>query len=248
MVTATKPRFVFTAPNGKRKVNPSSVEFWRGFVDGVEIVAVATRLTTASENVKTGDTIQTYIMPVAVSPLAAIDNGMDRAVCGDCPLRPKLAQANGTAECYVDLGRSVGSVWRAFTRGSYPIVTPAELGEMVKASGKLFRQGSWGDPARVPFSVWNQVDTTRGTSYTHQWKFNPEMRKFSMASAGTVAEAAEAQAMGFRSYRVDTENLGPVNGEIACPNTANKSIQCSDCGLCSGNRSAGAKSIMIEVI
>ena len=73
----------FTAPNGKRKVNPSSVEFWRGFVDGVEIVAVATNLKLASENIKTGDTIQTYIMPVAVSPLAAVDNGMDKAVCGD---------------------------------------------------------------------------------------------------------------------------------------------------------------------
>ena len=245
-------KFVFTAPNGKRKVNPSSVEFWRGFVDGIEIVAVATNLQLTSENIKTGDTIQTYIMPVSTPPREAVKLGIDRAVCGDCKFRPLLAQVNKLTgileDCYVDLNRAVHSVWLAFNRGSYPIVTPAELGEMVKASGKPFRQGSWGDPSRVEAEVWAACDTTRGMSYTHQWRFNPEMKKFSMASVDTAAEAVEAQKLGWRTYRVDTENRGPINGsEIACPNTADKSVKCADCRLCSGLRS-GAKSIMIELI
>ena len=118
---------------------------------------------------------------------------------------------------------------------------------MVKRSGKLLRQGSWGDPTVVPIEVWDQVDTTRGTSYTHQWRKFPAMAKWSMASVSGIAEATEAQAMGFRTYRVDLDGLGPVQGEIACPNTADKSVTCNTCGLCSGNRS-GAKSIMITPI
>ena len=225
----------------------SSVEFWRGTVNGTEVVAVATNIVLKSKNIKTDDMIQTTIMTVDQSPLEAAKAGLDEAVCGNCPLRPIIAEANDTVPCYVDLGRSVGSIWRAFKRGSYPVVTPAELGQMVKASGKLLRQGSYGDPTVVPLEVWEAVDTTKGTSYSHQWRDRPEFAQFAMASVSGVDEAAEAQALGFRTYRVDVDGVGPVAGEIACPNTANKSIKCADCGLCSGNRS-GAKNIVIDPI
>ena len=91
----------------------TSVEFWRGYVDGVEVVAVATNIVRKSENIKTDDMIQTTIMPVDVSPLEAAKTGLDKAVCGECPLRPITAKANDTVPCYVDLGRSVGSIGEA---------------------------------------------------------------------------------------------------------------------------------------
>ena len=57
---------------------------------GDRIIVVTTNLLRASKNAKTGHMAQTFIMPYAEAPHVAVKTGLDRSVCGDCPLRPML--------------------------------------------------------------------------------------------------------------------------------------------------------------
>ena len=135
-------------------------------------------------------------------------------------------------------------MWNSWAAGKMPRISPAELGDIIEESGMPVRQGAYGDPAVVPENVWAQLDRRRGTSYSHQWR-TAMVQAFSMASVTTLAEAAEAQAMGYRTYRVDVDQVGPQDGEITCPNET-QGTTCSDCGLCNGQRGAGAKNIVIH--
>ena len=247
--TITSADWLAIAPSKR----PSTVEIWRGDgLDGGPIAAVLSGLRTPSINPKTGQMLQVTIWRRDMSPQEAVDVGADRSVCGDCKFRWSTARAIKAAtgktvtKCYVVPWKLTVS-WRSWAKGNVPIMSPAEAGKLVEYLDAKLRQGAYGDPAAIPLEVWRAVDLVGGTSYSHQWRNNPKMAEFAMASANNVAEAIEARAAGWRTYRVDSERLGPQPGEIACPNTADKSVTCLDCGLCSGNRS-GAKSIMIEVI
>ena len=59
------------------------IVFYRGpsQIDGKPIVAVATL---KSNNRKTGDMIQTWILRSMMSPIRALATGGDRSICGDC--------------------------------------------------------------------------------------------------------------------------------------------------------------------
>ena len=235
MVTATKS---------------SSYEFWRGVgLDGAPVVAIATGLVNKSVNRKTGAMVQTYILRADMSPVDASKLGLDRSVCGECPLRQftvrtaKLETGAQTAECYVNLGW-LTVMWNAWNAGKMPRISPAELGDIVEASRMPVRQGAYGDPAVLPQTVWDQLDRRRGTSYSHQWR-TAQVQAFSMASVTTLDEAAEAQSMGYRTYRVDVDQVGPQENEITCP-AESRGVTCADCGLCNGNRGAGAKNIVIH--
>ena len=219
----------------------SSVEFWRGSVNGSPVVAIATNIVRPSKNRKTGDMVQTYILRADMKPIEAVVNGDDRAVCGDCPLRPSVATG---AKCYVNTGW-LTRLWDSWNNGNVPTITPNALGDIVEATGKPVRQGAYGDPAVVPVSVWDEVDRGRGTSYSHQWRTS-QIQAYAMASVQGLDEAHEAQAAGYRTYRVDVEQVGAQDGEIMCP-AESRGVSCADCGLCSGNRS-GAKNIVIDPI
>ena len=56
-------------------------------IDGEPIVVIATGFKRSSANPKTGDMLQTWILRRDVAPFAAIHNGADASICGDCPLR-----------------------------------------------------------------------------------------------------------------------------------------------------------------
>src|SRR5947209_6081657 len=94
---------------------PRGVILYRGpsMLDGKPIVVVATGLKEASENVKTGAFVQTYILADnGQSPLLSAYDGSDASVCGDCPHRPQ-EQADGTRKlgsCYVNLNQGPRSV------------------------------------------------------------------------------------------------------------------------------------------
>jgi hypothetical protein len=62
-------------------------------LDGAPIVVIATMST---NNGKTGDMVQTWILRDDVSPLEATKTGQDSSVCGECPHRHYLGGA-----CYV---------------------------------------------------------------------------------------------------------------------------------------------------
>lgn len=209
-------------------------------LDGAPIVAIATGLHRDSENTKTGALIQTHIMRADIPPNIAIADGSDRSVCGGCQF------ASG-GPCYVLAWRGPLTVWKTYQRGGYraaPKLSAVSL-------GRGLRLGSYGDPAAVPWRVWRGVvagaDQTVG--YTHQWRTTPRsMRAIAMASVDNPAEYHEAQAAGWRTFRVRRPEDPILPGEIVCPASkeGGKKTTCDNCNLCSGN-SVRAPSIVTIV-
>ena len=95
-------------------MRPPGVVLYQGpsVLDGEPIVMVATF---ESENGKTGNMIQTWIIRADMHPLSALSSGADKSICGNCRHRP----ANENS-CYVVVAQSVTAVYRAFKAGSYP--------------------------------------------------------------------------------------------------------------------------------
>jgi hypothetical protein len=83
-------------------------------INGAPIVVIANRIVAKSNNDKTGAMVQTFILAADVNPFRALQDGRDDAVCGDCPQRP----FNG-GNCYVDVAKSVVSVFGAYQRNRY---------------------------------------------------------------------------------------------------------------------------------
>jgi len=72
----------------------------------------------------------------------------------------------------------------------------------------IVRSGSYGDPAAVPFHVWQAVfnGCNTGTAYTYQWRNFPGLASFCMASVDTSTERAQAKLLGFRTGGKGREN------------------------------------------
>jgi hypothetical protein len=219
-------------------------------LDGAPIVVIATGFESRSTNRKTGAMIQTYILREDSSPIDAVKSGADSSICGDCLHRGKVVSVGGETKnvgrtCYVNVGQGALSVWNGYKRGIYPAQDQAP------ASGKFVRLGTYGDPAAVPAVIW--LSLLRGasghTGYTHQWR-NPalsvaqhqHLKTLCMASADTAEEAALAQSMGWRTFRValDPEREPIVkegaNKEVLCPASAEagKKLTCAECLACGG--------------
>ena len=103
------------------------------------------------------------------------------------------------------------------------------------------RIGSYGDPAAVDVSLWENflISGRKHTCYIHQWETAPEFSGLSMASIdgqtwpdiGAAIEAAKAA--GFRWYRVGQPGELPRPDEIVCPESYGLT-DCANCGLCDG--------------
>jgi len=236
---------------------PAGYVIYRGpsLLDGAPIVAIATM---RSENRKTGDMVQTWILRDDVSPVEASKAGADASICGDCKHRWALGGA-----CYVNIGQGPGAVWRAYKRGNYPDATlrRSELtGEWLAfqpalsavARGRKVRLGAYGDPAAVPAAVWRYLteDSAGHTGYTHQWRLPlaAPLRDLVMASVDTDAEYADARAAGWRTFRVrcaDSDHVNPR--EFECVSDS-RGTSCADCLACDGAaRGPGQASVFITV-
>lgn len=206
-------------------------------LDGAPVVVIATGLKSKSTNSKTGGMVQTYILRSDVHPVEAVHSGADGSICGDgenaCPLRPSVAE-KGAAVCYVNKGFGPAAVYRGYLRGIYPDASPAELLE--HADGRPIRYGTYGDPAAAPLALWDGLAGPGRTGYTHQWRKHPELRHLVMASVGSEAEAKEAQAAGWRTFRVRTPIDGLMENETICPASeeGGHRTTCENCGLCNG--------------
>jgi hypothetical protein len=233
-------------------MNTNSLVVYDGpsVIDGKPIIVVLTGLDQSSANGKTGDLVQSFIIRSDVEPHTALKTGDDASVCGMCPHRPMLARATGDVPCYVKVHESVLSVYRAYRRGSYPRATSVDQVRAVLRGRKL-RLGTYGDPAAAPVELWALlVSLSAGhVGYTHQWQsVGFDARAWSplvMASADTAAEAAQAQSMGMRYFRVSIGvDRQPL--EVTCPASIEGGLkaQCSDCMLCAGTSKA-ARSIVI---
>lgn len=204
----------------------SAIVLYHGpsMLDGAPVVAIATL---GSENEKTGPMVQTWIMRADVGPLDASRVSADSSVCGNCPRRHSLG-----GDCYVTLFQAPRSVWAGWERAGKPGPnwneprTLAKLRKAAQAHG--LRLGSYGDPAAVPWTVWNELLATLAprthTGYTHQWRVLTErmatsmagalawehgvnvwdhlnwLQEFVMASCDSIEDATLARALGWRFF------------------------------------------------
>ena len=113
-------------------------------IDGRPIVVIVNKID-GSDNAKTGAIVQSFIIRSDVAPTDALKTGDDVSICGQCVHRPILAKTNGAAPCYVNVGRSVRSVYEAYKRGRYERASVDVIAAAL--AGKIVRLGTYGDPA-----------------------------------------------------------------------------------------------------
>jgi hypothetical protein len=203
-----------------------------------------------SDNAKTGaDLVQTFIIRADVAPTDALKTGDDVSICGQCVHRPILAKTNGQAPCYVNVGRSVRSVFEAYKRGRYVRATPGQLRALL--AGRKVRLGTYGDPAAAPVALWQDItaDAAGVVGYSHQWQAvnfdHAAWAPLVMASADSIDEAAQANLYGMRVFRVSV-GVDRQPGEATCPASAEggRRATCDTCMLCGGTSKA-ARDIVI---
>jgi|TARA_R110000824_G_scaffold54336_12_gene149928 hypothetical protein len=239
----------------KNYYNRNGVILWEGpsRFDGVMIVVIVTGLIKVSDNDKTGDELQVWVILRDVHPSEALRQGLDAAICWDCIHRPQsLHVPKGRVlpdrSCYVRMD-PVTSVWKCYQRGNYRTLEEYPRAQALM-DGRMKRVTSYGDPAAVPVQVW--IDFLRDderTGYTQQWRDNPELRTLVMASCHTEQEAIEARALGFRTFR-DKEHGDPLlPGEFTCPASKEEGrrLNCESCGACNGNPNDRGASVVIDV-
>lgn len=214
-----------------------------------ELVAIIA--TMESDNKKTGNMIQIWILNREYSPIESVKNGTDKNVCFDCGLRGTDGFKN--RKCYVDLAHGPLGIWEKYIAGGYRFLLRAEYSRVF--AHRAVRFGAYGDPVLIPLSILRAIASIADghTGYTHQWR-RPEYqayRAFLMASCDSLGDYATAKRMGWRTFRVrpkgDTTILAR---EIMCPasDEAGKRTQCIRCKLCSGARAGdGRKDITIIV-
>lgn len=205
-----------------------------------------------TQNRKTGDVIQSWIIPTTPDRLYE----PTAAICGDCPHRTH-------GSCYVAWTKAPNTVLWAYKRGTYavhpthPVLMHMDTGATLPSinnfyvpkipalADKVLRVGSAGDPAAVPTSIWRQLIAMSRchVGYTHQWReLGKPLRGRLMASVDTPAECALAKMNGWRTFRVRPQGSPLLPGEVDCPaNTHGRT--CEQCRLCTG----GKTDVSIEV-
>lgn len=217
----------------------------QSLLDGSPVVVIAIA---QSSNSKTGNMVQTYIIRSDVDPITANRTGADYAICGNCKHRGKANpdKITGLADnrsCYVNLGQGVLQVYKSYKAGKYPMLTPEQAQSM--GAGRMVRLGTYGDPAAIPFSVFEPLLSCAvgHTGYSHQLGLVPIDRRL-MISADNPHEASKAQSKGYRTFRViPIGSNDKAQNEIVCPATTHD-IQCNDCKLCDGTKKG--KNVVIE--
>jgi hypothetical protein len=207
--------------------------------------------TLESENTKTGDMIQVWILVRDMKPTQALRNGMNHIVCLDC----KHQGIDGGKErtCYVNLGQGPRAVWQAYSEGKYPYLPLDRYSEVFMH--RAVRFGAYGEPVLIPLPIVRAIVAIADawTGYTHQWRKTEyqDFRAYLMASCDSTGERAEAKADGWRVFRARTEDSPVVAGEIMCPASEEmgKRTQCVRCKLCNGANGANdpRKDIVIIV-
>jgi hypothetical protein len=236
-------------------VGDLGVVFYRGpsLLTGDPIVGVMTGLDAGSLNAKTGPIAQAWILRSDVAPMDAKRANLDDAICGDCKLRGRDGRDSG---CYVVVWQAPFNVYKSFLAGDYPVVTWPELQAVVE--GRVVRLGAYGDPAAIPFDVWQAMLRTAASwiGYTHAWKTcDPRFKTIVMASVDSEREFFEAGLRGWRTFRIRggvdeplivlTDTGEPL--EFVCPasDEAGHRVTCADCRLCRGT-SSPARSVAIQ--
>lgn len=227
--------------NTTKRINPFTlpipgVELWRGpsAFNGKPIVVIATF---KSDNVKTGDIIQTWILVADDRPTRAMTMGLESTVCGSCSLQHRTS--GGNALCYVNRA-TVNRVYDAWKEGKYPTFNPRQ--HLRLFAGRHIRLGSYGDPAVVPLAVFQPLLAMSAghTGYTHQWRhdFSQDYRSIVMASTESEKSYWQAKSLGWRSFRIRRPDEATLPKERVCPASEEGGfkVQCVSCMACDGAR------------
>lgn len=234
---------------------PIGIILWSGksLLDGERIAVIATGIFTKTENKKTGDMIQTYIIRRDIHPMLARRMGEDKSVCGDCKHKEQ-------STCYVNLCHGPIGVFHALIDGSY---RAWQEGDLQHFKDRYVRIGSYGDPAAVPYEVWENICNVAAghTGYTHQWsnpKIDQRFKNICMASVDSIdgynKEYEKARAAGWRTFRVFANDKDvsvydvKQDGEIVCPASKEAGVltNCEKCNLCCGMSRANGKNVIIN--
>lgn len=228
------------------KVNGIILYEGPSLLDGAPIVVIATGLAKQSDNAKTGDMIQTWILRADMSPGEAIATRNDSSICGTC-----LARGDGAPKsrsCYVIIHQAPRSVYDAYRRGIYAKASPRDIAAI--GAGRMIRLGSYGDPAAAPVFMWQDLVSraTGWTGYSHSWRGRPDLARLVMASADSVADMNEAHEAGFRTFRVAPHAGAGIRGkEIVCAASeeAGRKTDCASCRACMGTSAKARVSVVI---
>lgn len=236
----------------RQNTKTDGVVVYRGpsMLDRQPIVAIAIGLRKGSDNPKTGDMVQVYILREDIEPTQALHTGDDASICGDCPLRGTIVNGrNKGRPCYVNVFMAPQGVWKAYRKGNYPVATDLAA----TFAGHAVRLGAYGDPAAVPLHIWQAVlsNADGWTGYTHQWRDFPEFAGIVMASADTLDDAKHAQMLGFRTFRVTAGDsiAERQHNEFVCPasDEMGKKLDCATCLACGGNGSRNRAFVVVTV-
>ena len=223
------------------------VELWRGpsAFDGKDIVVIATFI---SDNIKTGDMIQTWVFRTDRTPVDTWIGGGEPSICGSCPMQHK--SSGGSSLCYVNR-IPLNQIYNAWKRGLYPKFNPKL--HLRYFAGRPIRLGAYGDVAMAPIKVFLPIlkVTSGHTGYTHQYKtyFGQDWKQYLMASTESLATYRAAKKLGWRSFRIRATGEPTLPGERVCPASEEGGyrVQCLSCMACHGAKSKGRADISVLV-
>ena len=243
----------------------NGVVIWEGIskLDDVSpITLIAVGLKNKSTNRKTGKMIQTYILRSDKSPIEVLQNKEDGGICGDCVHNHSV----GNRSCYVNVGQGPSRVYDTYVKGNYPTYWLKGI-----FKNRPFRFGTYGDPAAVPYDVWQPIledlrasERPIWTGYTHAWKYcDPRYSEFLMASVDSQDEYEEARASGWRTFRVVSPEFKLNKREFVCPasdeghlslikkaatigKTNVPRLTCEECGACNGGERKSTVAIVVH--
>ena len=225
-------------------------------LDGKPIVAI---VTFGSNNTKTGNMPQIWIIRSDIHPVDALKTGEDVSICGNCIHRPKELGDNALKEksrsCYVNT-MSMSAIYKKYKKGGYK---KPGLDQIAKKLNKQnVRLGAYGDPCAVPIEVWDTIlKNCKSTGYTHQWRTcDKGYQKYCMASCDNSIDVTLATSEGWRVFYVqNTNDYSNIHRQVnniklaQCPASRemNKVTTCFACMNCSGLRSGLKSNITIAI-
>lgn len=202
-----------------------------------DLVAIAT---TDSDNSKTGNMIQVWIMSRLVHPVESRRSGHDATLqCQGCP----FASNQG---CYVS-PLALMAIWRAYKANSYSYLQFGSADWDAFFQGASVRLGAYGNPSMLPLAMLQSITdlASMHTGYMHDWHLMPidlarSYGRFLMAST-EPSNSAYAQNLGLRTFTVLSPDSPSEGLGIECLADA-KGMQCADCGLCDGTARSSKRS------
>lgn len=179
--------------------------------------------------------------------------GGDLGVCGGC--RRRSPASGGDGSCYVRSGSRVGMALNRWLASAHHLTFPGwETVRWFIGQFPTLRSAVWGDAAALPVDVWAMLEAlARGQAvdvlgYTHGWRTARHLVGSHMASVESEEDRRQAEAFGFRTYRVAEPGTVKAPDEIACPMSKERNyvLPCSGCLAC-GSKGYERKSRSVAI-